>query len=58
MLTQNIDLILRKGKLGIAEFTSKPGYPVVHIDLQDVGLSLTVKFKRFHLYIVWNKVGK
>ena len=31
---------------------------MVHIDLQDVGLSLTVKFKRFHLDIVWNKVGK
>ena len=51
-------LTLCKGKLSIAEFTSKPKYPVVHVDLQDVGLSLTVRFKRFHLDIMWNKVDK
>ena len=59
MLAQKIErLTFSKGKLNIAEFVSKPEHPVVHVDLQDVGLSLTVRFKRFHLDIVWNKVDK
>ena len=31
---------------------------MVHADMQDVGLSLMVRFKRFNLDIVWNKVNK
>ena len=59
LLAQKVErLTFSKGKLSIAEFASKPEHPVVHVDLQDVGLSLTVRFKRFHLDIVWNKVDK
>ena len=53
LLAQRVEhLTFSKGKLGIAEFASKPEHPVVHVDLQDVGLSLTVRFKRFHLDII------
>ena len=59
LLAQKIEnLIFSKGKLSITEFASKPEHPVVHVDLQDVGLSLTVRFKKFHLDIVWNKVNE
>ena len=59
LLAQRVErLTFTKGKLSIAEFASKPEHPVVHVDLQDVGLSLTVRFKRFHLDIIWNKVDK
>ena len=59
LLAQKVErLTFSRGKLSIAEFVSKPEHPVVHIDLQDVGLSLTVRFKRFHLDIEWNKVDK
>ena len=59
LLAQRVEhLTFSKSKLGIAEFASKPEHPVVHVDLQDVGLSLTVRFKRFHLDILWNKVDK
>ena len=59
LLAQKIEhLTFSKGKLSITEFASKPEHPVVHVDLQDVGLSLTVRFKRFHLDIEWNKVNK
>ena len=59
LLAQKVEcLTFSKGKLNIAEFASKPEHPVVHVDLQDVGLSLTVRFKRFHLDIIWNKVDK
>ena len=59
LLAQKVErLTFSNGKLNIAEFVSKPEHPVVHVDLQDVGLSLTVRFKRFHLDIEWNKVDK
>ena len=59
LLAQNIEwLTFSRGKLSITEFASKPEHPVVHVDLQDVGLSLTVRFKKFHLDIVWNKVNE
>ena len=32
---------------------SKPEYAVVHVDLQSVGLGLTVRFKRLHLDVVY-----
>jgi len=52
LLAQKFErLTFSKGKLSIAEFASKPEHPVVHVDLQDVGLSLTVRFKRFRLDI-------
>ena len=51
-------LIFSRDKLSITEFTSKPEHPVVHVDLRDIGLSLTVRFKKFHLDIVWNKVNE
>jgi len=59
LLAQEIERVtFNRGKLSISEANSNPEHPVVHVDLQDVGLSLTVRFKKFHLDIVWNKVNE
>ena len=55
-------LTFKNGKLSIAE--SDPNakkhraYPQVEVDLQDVGISFTVRFTKDHLDMVWNKVRK
>ena len=53
-------LVFSNGKLTISETEGNSQvfkYPAVFIDLQDVGLTLTIKFTNQHLDLFWNNVG-
>ena len=59
---QKVDrLTFAKGKLTIAESVRKKAVkrPEVFVDLEDVGLSFTIKFvKKRHIDLSWNRVKK
>ena len=48
------------GKLTISEAPPVEGfkYPAVYVDLQDVGLSFTIKFMNEHLDLFWHSTGQ
>ena len=58
---RNIEkLTFNNGKLTISEAPPVEGfkYPSVHVDLQDAGLSFTVKFLSEHLDLFWHSTGQ
>ena len=52
-------LTFHDGKLTISESPPVEGfkYPAVFVDLQDVGLSFTIKFMNEHLDMIWHSTG-
>ena len=58
---RNIEkLTFSDGKLTISEAPPVEGfkYPTVYVDLQDVGLSFTIKFMNEHLDLFWHSTGQ
>ena len=58
---RNIEkLTFSNGKLTISEAPPVEGfkYPAVYVDLQDVGLSFTIKFMNEHLDLFWHSTGQ
>lgn len=53
-------LTFHKGKLSISEAPPKKGfrYPAVKVNLNDVGLSFTIKYTGNHLDMFWHSVGE
>ena len=60
LLAKNIETItFKNGKLTISEAppTDEFKYPSIYIDLQDVEISFTMKFKNEHLDLFWHSIG-